>query len=53
MVLVIKHGTTAKKLSKLLKKMKTKKGLDTKKYSGVLKLKEDPMQIQKQLRNEW
>lgn len=29
------------------------KGVDTKKYCGVLKLKEDPMVIQKRLRDEW
>lgn len=29
------------------------KGADTKKFCGVLKLKADPLAIQKQLRNEW
>lgn len=29
------------------------KGVDTKKYCGVLKLKEDPLTIQKKLRDEW
>jgi hypothetical protein len=28
-------------------------GFDAKKYNGALKLKEDPLHIQKQLRNEW
>lgn len=28
-------------------------GVDTKKYSGVIKLKEDAVLIQKKLRNEW
>ena len=29
------------------------KGVDTLKYCGVLKLKEDPLTIQKKLRDEW
>ncbi len=29
------------------------KGVDTKKYCGTLKLKEDPLAIQKRLRDEW
>jgi hypothetical protein len=53
MVIVIEQGTTKEKLEKLLKKLKLKAGVDTKKYSGVIKLKEDPKQIQKQLRDEW
>ncbi len=28
-------------------------GFNVKKYNGVLKLKEDPLTIQKQLRDEW
>lgn len=29
------------------------KGVDTKKFCGVIKLKEDPLAIQKRLRDEW
>lgn len=29
------------------------KGADTRKYCGILKLKEDPLAIQKRLRDEW
>lgn len=29
------------------------KGVDTKKFCGLLKLKEDPLAIQKRLRDEW
>jgi hypothetical protein len=28
-------------------------GVDTLKYCGTIKLKEDPLAIQKKLRNEW
>lgn len=31
----------------------TLKGLDTKKYCGKLKIEEDPLMIQKRLRDEW
>jgi hypothetical protein len=53
MVIVIDQGTTKEKLEKLLKKLKPRLGVDTKKHCGVIKLKEDPIQIQKQLRDEW
>lgn len=29
------------------------KGVNTKKYCGVIKLKKDPLDIQKEMRNEW
>lgn len=53
MVIVIEQGTTKEKLELLLKKLKIKKGVSTKKYCGVIKLKENPLKIQKQLRDEW
>ncbi len=40
--------TYIKKLNKIVLK-----GLDAKKYCGKLKIKEDPLKIQKRLRNEW
>jgi hypothetical protein len=33
--------------------MPSRKKLDAKKYCGVIKLKEDPLVIQKRLRDEW
>jgi len=53
MVIVIQQGTSKEKLELLLKKFKTKKGENTKKYCGVIKLKESPLLIQKQLRDDW
>ncbi len=53
MVVVIERDTSREKLQSLLKKIKVKKGVDTRKYCGVIKLKENPLQIQKQLRDEW
>lgn len=34
-------------------KFTVEKGVDTKKFCGVLKFKEDTLAIQKRLRNEW
>ena len=56
MVLVLKKGAGKKEIEAIDKKLykgKVKAGFDAKKYNGVLKLREDPMAIQKKLRNEW
>jgi hypothetical protein len=56
MVLVLKRGATKEEIAELKKKLaaaQAKKGVNTKKYCGVLKLDEDPMDIQKRLRDEW
>lgn len=34
-------------------KSTVEKGVDTKKFCGVIKLKEDPLAVQKRLRDEW
>jgi hypothetical protein len=34
-------------------KVQIKKGLDAKKYSGLIKLKVNPLTIQKSMRDEW
>ena len=53
MVTVIKKGTDTKQLAKQIKKALETKGVDTHKYCGVLKLNEDPVVIQKRMRDEW
>ena len=55
MVLVLEKGATKKQMEQLNKKLShlpVRKKLDAKKYCGVIKLKEDPLAIQKKLRNE-
>jgi len=49
MVLVLKKGATKKEIDAICKKLDKlpTKGVDTKKYCGVIKLKEDPLDIQK------
>ena len=53
MVFIIQKGTTRKKLDAFLKNIKEKKGVNAKKYCGVIKLKENPLDIQKKMRDEW
>ncbi len=56
MVLVLKKGASKKEIEAIEKKLfrrKAKSGFDAKKYNGVIRLKEDAMEIQKRLRNEW
>ena len=56
MVSVLKSGATRDNMNELLKKLEKRKrlkGVDAKKYCGVLKLKEDALELQKSLRDEW
>lgn len=55
MVTVIKKGMKKKQISLLLEKNKKSqsKKIDIEKYCGILKLKVDPLEIQKRIRNEW
>ena len=56
MVLVLKKGASKKEIDSLLKKLVTPNnftGLDARKYCGTIKLKQEPIAIQKQMRDEW
>jgi hypothetical protein len=53
MVTIIKKGSDIKAIRKALSKHKPRKGVDASKYCGVIKLKEDPLAIQKKMRDEW
>jgi len=55
MVTVIKRGASKEEIRSLLEShdKKARKGIDVKKYCGVLNLKEDPLELQKKWRNEW
>ena len=50
MVIIIDESTTKAKFDILLKKLKVKKGFDAKKFCGVIKLNEDPLELQKRFR---
>lgn len=53
MVTVIKKSSGKKKASEQIEKALKTKGVDTHKFCGVIKLKEDPLLIQKRMRDEW
>ncbi len=53
MVTVIKKKSSIKQIRQALKKLRGSKKNNARKYCGVIKLKENPLVIQKQLRDEW
>jgi hypothetical protein len=56
MTIIINKNTTRKEFVKLLASIKRSKktnGIDLSKHCGVLKLKKDALQTQKELRDEW
>ena len=54
MATVIKKGTPKKDAKKLVDEAVAKAGKkDLRKYAGILKTDIDPLEYQKQLRNEW
>ena len=56
MVLVLKKDASTEEINSIREKLGKKHkatGVDTKKFCGTIKLKEDPMSIQKKLRDEW
>lgn len=52
MVTVIKKGANKKELERALSKVGKTKKFDAYKYCKVIRLKEDPLNIQKKMRNE-
>ena len=54
MVLVLKNGASKKEIEAIEKKLSKSShpGFNAKKYNGVLKIKGDALEIQKQLRSE-
>ena len=57
MTTIVKRGTTRKQLASLLKsgrKRRVKrKGVEVRSFAGKLTLKEDPLALQKKMRNGW
>jgi hypothetical protein len=54
MVVVLKKGMKKEDIEKLLKKTKRKtKGFNSKKHCGIISIKEDPVEIQRKMRDEW
>jgi hypothetical protein len=53
MATIIKRKSQKRTLSKKFNKSIESKGVDTRKYCGVIKLDRDALEIQKELRDEW
>lgn len=58
MVVIVRKSAKNKRLDKLipdkiLRSQKPRKPLNAKKYCGVIKVKGNPLTIQRKLRNEW
>lgn len=53
MVTRIRKGTKKEDFDKKLAELKGTRNFDAQKYCGIIRLKEDPVAIQKKLRDEW
>ena len=55
MVVVLKKKAGKKGVEAIKKQIKKlqRTGVNTKKYCGVIKLEKDPLEIQKEMRDEW
>jgi len=53
MVTIIKKGADNKEIEEALSNLKSFKRFNAYKHCGKIKLKADPLEIQKKLRNEW
>ena len=54
MVTIIKKGTSKEEAKKLIDEAVAKAGKkDLRKYAGILKTDIDPLEYQKQIRDEW
>jgi hypothetical protein len=54
MVATIKRGSSREKIEQVLKTwIVRKRKTDIRKYCGLLKMKEDPLKLQKSWRDEW
>ena len=55
MVTILKKKDSIEKLKKILENVlsKKRKGVDASKFSGILKIDEDAVEVQKKMRDEW
>lgn len=53
MSITISPKMTPEEIKKALERLPAGKRLQAKKHSGVIKLREDPLQYQKRVRDEW
>jgi hypothetical protein len=53
MVTIIRKGADKKEIEKVLSTLKSPKKFDAYKHSGKITLAEDPLVIQKKMRDDW
>jgi hypothetical protein len=53
MMVVVEKKYDRKKVDELIEKFKPAKVFDAKKFAGTINWKEDPVEYQKRVRNEW
>jgi hypothetical protein len=56
MVTILQYGADKKRIKSLLERLqnqKSRSGINAYKYCGVISLSEEPLLIQKELRDEW
>jgi hypothetical protein len=53
MTVVLRKGEKPSRIKKTFNALKKNKGFNAAKHCGVLKLREDPLDIQKRMRDEW
>ena len=53
MISILKRGASQQEQLAIKARLRKKPVLDIRKFCGILKLQEDPLEIQKQLRSEW
>jgi len=56
MIITLKKGATKKRIKSILEKLAKElklKGINAYEYCGKITFKNDPLEIQKELRNEW
>ena len=52
-LIILKQNEKINTAREKMNKLAAGRGLDAKKYCGKVKLKEDPVNYQKRIRNEW
>ncbi|MBO6535651.1 MAG: hypothetical protein JJ966_05470 [Balneolaceae bacterium] len=52
-IVLKKEDSIEKQRKKLYKAVEKKTGVNTKKFSGILEVREDPLKYQKCIRKEW
>ncbi len=53
MVTIVRKGSSIRVILEKIRRIKVRKKLDAHKYCGSIKILNDPLELQKLMRNEW